>query len=272
MLPAQAPVPARAPAPAPPPVPVPVPVALPALHTTGIAQGGPGAAEDDLGPTRIHPAPPPYPPRLDQQRAGLLTRAAHLTQIRADAVRAYERWMAMADHHRRAEAASLPMCRRVVGGCALALAGYFTGFGLLIADGERQLNLSPGSPGETAFENLSYFSWTPLPLIAGTSVLRWGYHAYRRGSTQARTQAQGHSLQLATRLQEEEQTYATHFERYRQRELLALRREASDVVMAGTDLPRELALLVMDYEDPDSEILGSLVPLPRRSVEIVLVD
>lgn len=268
MLPAQAPVPARAPA----PPPVPVPVALPALHTTGIAQGGPGAAEDDLGPTRIHPAPPPYPPRLDQQRAGLLTRAAHLTQIRADAVRAYERWMAMADHHRRAEAASLPTCRRVMGGCALALAGYFTGFGLLIAEGERQLNLSPGSPGETAFENLSYFSWTPLPLIAGTSVLRWGYHAYRRGSTQARTQAQGHSLQLATRLQEEEQTYATHFERYRQRELLALRREASDVVMAGTDLPRELALLVMDYEDPDSEILGSLVPLPRRSVEIVLVD
>ncbi len=270
MLPAQAPVPARAPAP--PPVPVPVPVALPALHTTGIAQGGPGAAEDDLGPTRIHPAPPPYPPRLDQQRAGLLTRAAHLTQIRSDAVRAYERWMAMADHHRRAEAASLPMYRRVLGGCALAFAGYLTGSGLLIAGEERQLNLSPGSPGQTAVVTLASSSWTAVPLIAVPSVLRWGYHAYRRGSNQARTQAQAHSLQLATRLQEEEQTYATHFEGYRQRELLALRREGSDVVMAGTDLPRELALLVMDYEDPDSEILRSLVPLPRRSVEIVVVD
>ena len=270
MLPAQAPVPARAPAP--PPVPVPVPVALPALHTTGIAQGGPGAAEDDLGPTRIHPAPPPYPPRLDQQRAGLLTRAAHLTQIRSDAVRAYERWMAMADHHRRAEAASLPMYRRVLGGCALAFAGYLTGSGLLIAGEERQLNLSPGSPGQTAVVTLASSSWTAVPLIAVPSVLRWGYHAYRRGSNQARTQAQAHSLQLATRLQEEEQTYATHFEGYRQRELLALRRQASGVVMAGTDLPRELALLVMDYEDPDSEILRSRVPLPRRSVEIVVVD
>ena len=268
MLPAQAPVPARAPA----PPPVPVPVALPARHTTGIAQGGPGAAEDDLGPTRIHPAPPPYPPRLDQQRAGLLTRAAHLTQIRSDAVRAYERWMAMADHHRRAEAASLPMYRRVLGGCALAFAGYLTGSGLLIAGEERQLNLSPGSPGQTAVVTLASSSWTAVPLIAGPSVLRWGYHAYRRGSNQARTQAQAHSLQLATRLQEEEQTYATHFEGYRQRELLALRRQASGVVMAGTDLPRELALLVMDYEDPDSEILRSLVPLPRRSVEIVVVD
>ena len=158
------------------------------------------------------------------------------------------------------------------GGCALALAGCLTGFGLLIADDERQLNLSPGSPGETAFESLMLFSWTAVPLIAAPSVLHWGYHAYRRGSAQARAQAEVHSQQLATRLQEEEQTYATHFEGYRQRELLALRREGSDVVMAGTDLPRELALLVMDYEDPDSEILRSRVPLPRRSVEIVEVD
>lgn len=213
-----------------------------------------------------------YPPRLDQQRAGLLIQAARLAQMRADTVRAYKRLMAMADHNRRAEAALLPMMRRVVGGCALGIVGHLAGIGLWIADHERQLSLPRGSPGGTALESLSYFSWTAVPLIAGTSVLRWGYHAYRRGSAQARAQAEGHSQQLATRLQEEEQTYATFFEGYRQRELLAFRRAVSDVVMAGADLPRDLALLVMEYEDPDSEMLRTLVPLPRRSVEILVED
>ena len=77
----------------------------PALRIVGIAWGDPVAAEDDPGPKRIHPAPPPYAPRLHRHRAGFLIRAARSTGLRAGAVRACERFVVETDHNCRAEAA-----------------------------------------------------------------------------------------------------------------------------------------------------------------------
>lgn len=250
------------------------PVRLPAL-CIDIAQGEAMAAdheEDHLGPTRIH-LPPVLrlPAGLNAQRADLLARAACLTSMRAERLQTRQRILSMTHHARRAVAAAESVKRALVWGGVCAVSFFLCVAALQITDKvapEFDRSVDIGS----SCLYLIVIALAIPPVLVGPVALRYAYHVLRRGDDLTRADAQRDLLDLGNQLNAQEEDYAQRFEVYRRRELLALRRDASEVVMAGTHLPRDLALMVLDYQDPGSEFLRSAVPLPWRRVEIVEVD
>ena len=245
-------------------------------------QPAPDLAEEQA-PVRFHPAPlpppapPPQPlPALDELRADLLARAARLTQLRAEMRQAADRMNRLQDHAAGADAAFQTMQRRRVWGCgvmALTLAP------MVVALIGRAVSQEDQRDPEEPFRNMYNFSLdylmptglALLGLITGPSALRMAFHALGLGSAAGREQAAVRFRQSTERVHAEEQEYAQRHAAYRDRELPVLREAVCNELIASTGLPRVLAQMILENQDPDTELLRSAAPLPQRRVEIVVV-